>query len=64
MCSYGFNRTGFVLCVYLIEELGMTADQALQAFARSRPPGEAGREAGTCVLSLMPGACVAVAGQA
>jgi protein-tyrosine phosphatase len=38
-CSYGFNRTGFVVCCYLIEELGLTPEAALKAFAKSRPPG-------------------------
>lgn len=35
----GFNRTGFVVCSYLIEHCGLSVDQALQSFARSRPPG-------------------------
>ena len=39
-CSYGFNRTGFVVCSYLVEELGYTIDEALQAFSDSRPPGK------------------------
>jgi hypothetical protein len=38
-CAYGFNRTGFVLCSYLVESCGLTADEALENFARARPPG-------------------------
>lgn len=38
-CAYGFNRTGFVLCAYLCQVLGMTVDEALAAFAAARPPG-------------------------
>ena len=38
-CAYGFNRTGFVLCCYLIEKCGLSADEALESFARSRAPG-------------------------
>ena len=38
-CAYGFNRTGFVLCCYLIQALGMSAEQALEAFAAGREPG-------------------------
>ena len=38
-CAYGFNRTGFVLCCYLVEKCGMTAEEALEAFAVARKPG-------------------------
>jgi len=38
-CSYGFNRTGFVVCSYLIEFGKFTIDEALDSFARSRVPG-------------------------
>ncbi|GLC33354.1 hypothetical protein PLESTB_000342300 [Pleodorina starrii] len=38
-CAYGFNRTGFVLCCYLIECCGMSVEDALEAFAQCRPPG-------------------------
>jgi hypothetical protein len=37
--SAGFNRTGFVVCSYLVEHCGLTVQQALDAFAGSRPPG-------------------------
>lgn len=38
-CAYGFNRTGFILCSYLCQALGMSVEQALEAFATARPPG-------------------------
>jgi protein-tyrosine phosphatase len=37
-CAYGFNRTGFVLCCYLIEQCGLSADEALANFAEARSP--------------------------
>lgn len=38
-CAYGFNRTGFIVCCYLIEKENMTAEEALETFAVARPPG-------------------------
>lgn len=38
-CAYGFNRTGFVLCCYLIEVCGLSAEEALSSFATARSPG-------------------------
>ncbi|CAO3595594.1 unnamed protein product [Absidia cylindrospora] len=38
-CHYGFNRTGFFICCYMIERLGVSVSQALEAFADIRPPG-------------------------
>jgi protein-tyrosine phosphatase len=38
-CAYGFNRTGFVVCSYLCQALGMAPGEALDAFAAARPPG-------------------------
>ena len=38
-CHYGFNRTGFFICCYLIEKEGYGVQQAIDAFAISRPPG-------------------------
>ena len=35
----GFNRTGFVVCSYLVQALGMSVDEALAAFEDARPPG-------------------------
>lgn len=38
-CTHGFNRTGFLIVSYLVEELGMSVDAALAEFATARPPG-------------------------
>ncbi|KAL3161159.1 hypothetical protein ABBQ38_009530 [Trebouxia sp. C0009 RCD-2024] len=38
-CAYGFNRTGFVVCSYLVQALGMSVNEALAAFEQARPPG-------------------------
>jgi len=38
-CAYGFNRTGFVLCSYLCQALGLSVEEALETFAAARPPG-------------------------
>ncbi|KAF9583370.1 hypothetical protein BGW38_009654 [Lunasporangiospora selenospora] len=37
-CHYGFNRTGFMICSYLIEELQYTVADALHQFEVARPP--------------------------
>ena len=38
-CAYGFNRTGFALCAFLVEQCGLSADAALASFATARSPG-------------------------
>jgi mRNA-capping enzyme len=38
-CTHGFNRTGFLICAYLIEKLDWSVEAAVNAFAKSRPPG-------------------------
>ena len=38
-CHYGFNRTGFFICCYLIERDGFGVQGALDEFAKGRPPG-------------------------
>ena len=38
-CHYGFNRTGFFICAYLIEREGFTVQQAIDEFRKKRPPG-------------------------
>lgn len=38
-CHYGFNRTGFMICAYMVEERGMSVADALQEWAKARPPG-------------------------
>ncbi|KAI7871360.1 protein-tyrosine phosphatase-like protein, partial [Mucor mucedo] len=38
-CHYGFNRTGFFICCYMIERLGVSVPDALRYFKEVRPPG-------------------------
>lgn len=38
-CHYGQNRTGFLICCYLIEKLGWSVSEAIDAFGKSKPPG-------------------------
>ena len=38
-CHYGFNRTGFFICSYLIEKEHFGVQQAIDEFAKHRPPG-------------------------
>lgn len=38
-CAYGFNRTGFMICCYLIQVLNYSIAGAMDAFSESRPPG-------------------------
>ena len=38
-CHYGFNRTGFFICSYLIEKEGFSVQQAIDEFRKQRPPG-------------------------
>ena len=38
-CHYGFNRTGFFICSYLIERKHFTIHAAVDEFAAKRPPG-------------------------
>ena len=38
-CTHGFNRTGFVICSYLVEKMDWSVEAALEAFANIRPPG-------------------------
>lgn len=38
-CHYGQNRTGFLICCYLIEKLGWSVNEAIDAFEVSKPPG-------------------------
>ncbi|KAI5367754.1 Putative tyrosine-specific protein phosphatase [Septoria linicola] len=38
-CHYGFNRTGFLIICYLVEQLGWELESALEEFAQKRPPG-------------------------
>lgn len=38
-CTHGFNRTGFLICSYLVEELNWPLDKAIEIFISSRQPG-------------------------
>jgi len=38
-CTHGLNRTGYMLCKWLMHSKGWTANQALEYFAVVRPPG-------------------------
>lgn len=38
-CTHGFNRSGFLICAYLIEQHDFPADAALAMFASCREPG-------------------------
>ena len=38
-CHYGFNRTGFFICSYLVESMGYSVQDAIDEFAKRRPPG-------------------------
>ena len=38
-CHYGQNRTGFLICCYLIEKLGWSVNEAIIGFKESKEPG-------------------------
>ncbi|CDK24946.1 unnamed protein product [Kuraishia capsulata CBS 1993] len=38
-CHYGFNRTGYLVCCYLVEKCGWDVADALEGFRKSREPG-------------------------
>ncbi|KAI9731517.1 MAG: hypothetical protein M1834_004637 [Cirrosporium novae-zelandiae] len=38
-CHYGFNRTGFFISSYLIEQKGFSVQEAIEEFQKQRPPG-------------------------
>lgn len=38
-CHYGFNRTGYLICCFLIERLGWSVQDAIEGFKAARPPG-------------------------
>lgn len=38
-CHYGYNRTGFFICAYLIEREGYDVERALREFAEAKAPG-------------------------
>jgi protein-tyrosine phosphatase len=38
-CHYGYNRSGLMICSFLIEYLKVSVHEALERFKRARPPG-------------------------
>lgn len=38
-CHYGYNRTGFFLCAYLVLRKNYDLEQAVEEFKRAKPPG-------------------------
>jgi len=38
-CTHGFNRTGFLICSYLVNIVGWDIDPAVHEFAEKRSPG-------------------------
>jgi len=38
-CTHGYNRTGFLICAYLVEKLDWSIEAAYSAFSQARPPG-------------------------
>ncbi|MBC83386.1 MAG: hypothetical protein CL454_00830 [Acidimicrobiaceae bacterium] len=38
-CQHGLNRTGLVACAVAAQEIGLTAEEAMEAFSQIRPPG-------------------------
>ena len=38
-CHYGYNRTGFFICCYLIERKKFLPGEAVEEFQRAKPPG-------------------------
>lgn len=38
-CTHGFNRTGYLICSYLIRYRRYTAEEAVMEFAKHREPG-------------------------
>uniref|UniRef100_A0A1A7YAA3 mRNA-capping enzyme n=1 Tax=Iconisemion striatum TaxID=60296 RepID=A0A1A7YAA3_9TELE len=38
-CTHGFNRTGFLICAYLVDKMDWSVEAAVAAFAQARAPG-------------------------
>nr|CAD7455820.1 unnamed protein product [Timema tahoe] len=38
-CTHGFNRTGFLIVSYLVEQINSSVGGAIKQFAEARPPG-------------------------
>ncbi|XP_075453955.1 mRNA-capping enzyme isoform X3 [Ascaphus truei] len=38
-CTHGFNRTGFLICAFLVEKMDWSIEAAVATFSQARPPG-------------------------
>uniref|UniRef100_A0A8C6WHU6 mRNA-capping enzyme n=1 Tax=Neogobius melanostomus TaxID=47308 RepID=A0A8C6WHU6_9GOBI len=38
-CTHGFNRTGFLICAYLVEKMDWSVEAAVAAYSQARAPG-------------------------
>ncbi|CAL9691834.1 unnamed protein product [Knipowitschia caucasica] len=38
-CTHGFNRTGFLICAYLVDKMDWSVEAAVAAFSQARAPG-------------------------
>ena len=38
-CTHGFNRTGYLICCYMVEVLDMAVEDAVEMYAGARPDG-------------------------
>ncbi|XP_078504413.1 mRNA-capping enzyme isoform X2 [Lissotriton helveticus] len=38
-CTHGFNRTGFLICAFLVEKMDWSVEAAVATYAQARPPG-------------------------
>lgn len=38
-CTHGFNRTGFLICAYLVEKMDWSVEAAVATFSQARAPG-------------------------
>ena len=38
-CTHGLNRTGYMVCAYMVHKLQYSLEHALDTFAQKRPPG-------------------------
>ncbi|KAM4694089.1 mRNA-capping enzyme [Discoglossus pictus] len=38
-CTHGFNRTGFLICAFLVEKMDWSIEAAVATYSQARPPG-------------------------
>lgn len=38
-CTHGFNRTGYLICCYMVEKMDMAIEDAVELFTEARPDG-------------------------